>query len=109
MAQQDSSSIHGLSLTPAPPPDSARACCCPPQRSLPAKLWGRLLDPLGLRKGPYAGNAIRTSKYTLLTFLPLNLFEQFKRVANLYFAFMIALQAGGWRCPGWAAGSAAPL
>lgn len=30
-------------------------------------------------------NYIRTTKYTLLTFLPLNLYFQFKRVYNLYF------------------------
>lgn len=65
-----------------------------PQRSSLVRFFSVLLDPLGLRKGQFVGNAIRTSKYTLITFLPLNLFEQFKRVANLYFAFMIALQVG---------------
>lgn len=30
-------------------------------------------------------NYIRTSKYTLITFLPLSLMAQFKRVANIYF------------------------
>ncbi|XP_014666563.1 PREDICTED: probable phospholipid-transporting ATPase VA, partial [Priapulus caudatus] len=38
-----------------------------------------------------AGNAIKTTKYTLLTFLPKNLFEQFHRFANLYFVFIVAL------------------
>ncbi|CAF89671.1 unnamed protein product, partial [Tetraodon nigroviridis] len=37
-------------------------------------------------------NAIRTSKYNLLTFLPLNLFEQFRRLANAYFLFLLVLQ-----------------
>ncbi|NXM84822.1 AT8B3 ATPase, partial [Oenanthe oenanthe] len=37
-------------------------------------------------------NAIRTAKYNLLTFLPLNLYEQFHRMANLYFVFVILLQ-----------------
>ena len=36
-------------------------------------------------------NAICTSKYSLLTFLPKNLFEQFRRWANLYFLFLVAL------------------
>uniref|UniRef100_H3CAA4 Phospholipid-transporting ATPase n=1 Tax=Tetraodon nigroviridis TaxID=99883 RepID=H3CAA4_TETNG len=40
----------------------------------------------------YANNAIRTSKYNLLTFLPLNLFEQFRRLANAYFLFLLVLQ-----------------
>jgi hypothetical protein len=36
-------------------------------------------------------NSIRTSKYTLLTFLPLNLFEQFHRLANFFFILVIIL------------------
>lgn len=36
-------------------------------------------------------NAISTTKYTLLTFIPKNLFEQFHRFANLYFLFMVVL------------------
>ncbi|NXK95009.1 AT8B3 ATPase, partial [Formicarius rufipectus] len=38
------------------------------------------------------GNAIKTAKYNLLTFLPLNLYEQFHRMANVYFVFVILLQ-----------------
>lgn len=37
------------------------------------------------------GNKIRTTKYTLLSFLPKNLLEQFHRVANLYFIFIVVL------------------
>uniref|UniRef100_A0A672JE94 Phospholipid-transporting ATPase n=1 Tax=Salarias fasciatus TaxID=181472 RepID=A0A672JE94_SALFA len=40
----------------------------------------------------YATNAIKTSKYNLLTFLPLNLFEQFQRIANAYFLVLLVLQ-----------------
>ncbi|KAK2542133.1 Atp8b3 [Columba guinea] len=46
-----------------------------------------------LSKRKYAGNAIRTAKYNVLTFLPLNLYEQFHRMANIYFVFVILLQA----------------
>ncbi|XP_077593594.1 phospholipid-transporting ATPase ID-like isoform X2 [Stigmatopora nigra] len=40
----------------------------------------------------YANNAIKTSKYNIFTFLPLNLFEQFRRLANSYFLFLFILQ-----------------
>lgn len=43
---------------------------------------------------PYGvSNRIRTAKYSLLTFLPKNLAEQFRRVANVYFLFIVILQA----------------
>ncbi|XP_041278418.1 phospholipid-transporting ATPase IK [Onychostruthus taczanowskii] len=45
-----------------------------------------------LSKRKYSGNAIRTAKYNVLTFLPLNLYEQFHRMANVYFVFVILLQ-----------------
>lgn len=45
-----------------------------------------------LQRGEYATNEIRTAKYTLLTFLPVNLFEQFLRIANLYFLIIAILQ-----------------
>ncbi|KAE8636954.1 hypothetical protein XENTR_v10003224 [Xenopus tropicalis] len=43
-------------------------------------------------KFKYATNAIKTCKYNIFTFLPLNLFEQFQRVANAYFVFLLILQ-----------------
>ncbi|XP_048109055.1 phospholipid-transporting ATPase VA [Alosa alosa] len=39
----------------------------------------------------YANNKIKTTKYTLLSFLPKNLFEQFHRFANVYFVFIALL------------------
>ena len=39
----------------------------------------------------FKSNRIRTTKYSLLTFLPKNLFEQFHRFANLYFIFVVGL------------------
>ncbi|XP_053743815.1 phospholipid-transporting ATPase ID isoform X1 [Synchiropus splendidus] len=43
-------------------------------------------------KFQYASNCIKTSKYNLFTFLPINLFEQFQEVANTYFLFLLILQ-----------------
>lgn len=37
-------------------------------------------------------NCIKTSKYNIITFLPVNLFEQFQEVANTYFLFLLILQ-----------------
>ncbi|NXI42569.1 AT8B3 ATPase, partial [Galbula dea] len=45
-----------------------------------------------LTKRKYGGNAIKTAKYNIFTFLPLNLYEQFHRMANVYFVFVILLQ-----------------
>ncbi|XP_075104515.1 phospholipid-transporting ATPase 1 [Nicotiana tabacum] len=39
----------------------------------------------------FTGNEIRTSKYTIISFLPKNLFIQFHRVAYLYFLAIAAL------------------
>ncbi|XP_077389851.1 phospholipid-transporting ATPase VA [Festucalex cinctus] len=39
----------------------------------------------------YADNKIKTTKYTVLSFLPKNLFEQFHRFANVYFVFIALL------------------
>ncbi|GCB66261.1 hypothetical protein scyTo_0013556 [Scyliorhinus torazame] len=46
-----------------------------------------------IKTSKYSGNAIRTYKYNLLTFLPRNLMEQFKRAANAYFLILLILQA----------------
>lgn len=49
-------------------------------------------DPkLNVDKG-FPTNHIRTTKYTLLTFFPKNLFEQFRRVSNFYFLTVVIIQ-----------------
>uniref|UniRef100_A0A0W0FFE3 Phospholipid-transporting ATPase n=1 Tax=Moniliophthora roreri TaxID=221103 RepID=A0A0W0FFE3_MONRR len=40
----------------------------------------------------YTTNQVITSKYTILTFLPRNLLEQFRRIANIFFAAIAILQ-----------------
>lgn len=39
----------------------------------------------------YKSNYVSTTKYNLITFLPKALFEQFRRVANLYFLLAAAI------------------
>ncbi|KAG5337166.1 hypothetical protein C0989_010433 [Termitomyces sp. Mn162] len=40
----------------------------------------------------YSTNQVLTSKYTIITFLPRNLLEQFRRVANIFFLAIAILQ-----------------
>lgn len=40
---------------------------------------------------PPTDNRLKTTKYTALSFLPKNLFEQFHRLANVYFVFIALL------------------
>lgn len=40
----------------------------------------------------FPNNKVTTAKYTILTFFPKNLFEQFCRLANIYFIIISALQ-----------------
>ncbi|XP_032809728.2 phospholipid-transporting ATPase IC-like isoform X1 [Petromyzon marinus] len=46
-----------------------------------------------MKQKRYKGNYIKTAKYNIVTFLPMNLLEQFQRVANVYFLFLLILQA----------------
>ncbi|KAI7885660.1 phospholipid-translocating P-type ATPase [Lichtheimia hyalospora FSU 10163] len=50
------------------------------------------LDTHGNPKQLFVSNKVHTSKYTTLTFIPKNLFEQFRRAANMYFLGMAILQ-----------------
>mmetsp|Transcript_6513 Transcript_6513/g.7813 ORF Transcript_6513/g.7813 Transcript_6513/m.7813 type:complete len:81 (+) Transcript_6513:373-615(+) len=37
-------------------------------------------------------NRVTTTKYTCMSFVPKNIFEQFSKMANFYFLFMTVLQ-----------------
>lgn len=51
-----------------------------------------MIDPEnGLPSVQYPRNKIRTTKYTPLSFIPKNLFFQFKNIANIYFLFIVIL------------------
>lgn len=58
---------------------------------IPNHLVPEKIPPKDHPNGHRKGNEIRTTKYTLLSFIPKNLFEQFHRVANLYFMFIVLL------------------
>ena len=60
---------------------------------LPSVKWYRRLHIPGLvvHRPSSHSNAIRTTKYTVINFLPKNLFEQFHRFANIYFLFIALL------------------
>lgn len=49
-------------------------------------------SPDGQYKIQFATNEVHTTKYTYLTFVPKNLFEQFRRLANTYFLALVVLQ-----------------
>ncbi|KAI9006896.1 hypothetical protein DFJ74DRAFT_689733 [Hyaloraphidium curvatum] len=53
---------------------------------------GEWADHKGRVRVRYASNAVKSSKYTLVTFIPKNLYEQFRSFANAYFLFLIILQ-----------------
>jgi len=51
----------------------------------------RLNGGIQANKESFASNAIKTSKYNIITFLPVFLFEMFSRIAYLYFLFQAVL------------------
>ena len=48
-------------------------------------------NPDAVPQLPFATNDIKTSKYSILSFLPKNMFEQFRRVANFYFLINVII------------------
>jgi len=50
-----------------------------------------MVDRFGAQLFSYPKNKIKTSKYTILNFLPKNLYEQCRRVANCNFFFFYIL------------------
>lgn len=60
-------------------------------RTLVSNLPYEGLSPLSQPNRHFPGNAVKTTKYSLLFFLPVNLYEQFHRYANIYFVGLAAL------------------
>ncbi|ORZ32831.1 hypothetical protein BCR44DRAFT_1439375 [Catenaria anguillulae PL171] len=78
-----SASAKAPSHRAAPPPPA-------PHRRVYINAWPR--PHSADAKMVFPSNEIRTTKYTLLSFFPRNLAEQFRRVANSYFLLMVVLQ-----------------
>lgn len=72
----------------APPPATPRAVYI--NQELPRDRF----DAKGkiLKSAKYETNQVVTSKYTILTFAPRNLLEQFRRIANVFFLAIAILQ-----------------
>ncbi|EJD46372.1 phospholipid-translocating P-type ATPase [Auricularia subglabra TFB-10046 SS5] len=91
--------VPTLEVTPPPAPVSAEPAAATPaavtgprrrvylNQPLPASE----LDQRGDPSARYPRNKVRTTKYTPLTFIPKNLYEQFSRVANIYFVLTVVL------------------
>lgn len=58
---------------------------------LTIRIGGEPLPAKGRRKVP--NNRIKSTKYTAITFLPQNLLEQFRRIANFYFLTMVVVSS----------------
>ena len=59
-----------------------------PSTETESPLWIAIKN--GRKRKPQT-NRITTTRYNILTFIPKNLFEQFRRIANIYFAILIGL------------------
>ena len=55
-------------------------------------IWNYRANETNTHDRRFTMNSIRTTKYTILTFLPKNLFLQFSKMANVYFLFIMILQ-----------------
>jgi len=80
--------LHKLPFMPNLPTGESRVVCPNTEAAMQE-----------IRKGKehrrFATNKIQTHKYNPFTFLPVNLYQQFKRVANMWFLLVAILQVGG--------------
>ncbi|XP_048480436.1 phospholipid-transporting ATPase IF isoform X1 [Plutella xylostella] len=66
-------------------------CCCFLANKVSAVSDTRLIEVGAADESGKKHNKIKTSKYTLLTFLPKNLTEQFRRIVNFYFLIVTVI------------------
>lgn len=86
---------HFFSPSPSPHGGGTMAFSCFKEWSwcFLLRLGGGSFVPLIMLVCFYSqNNTIKTSRYSVLNFLPLNLFEQFQRLANAYFLILLFLQ-----------------
>lgn len=55
----------------------------------------RVISPFSEEPNEYPENVVKTSRYNLFTFFPKSLFEQFRRLANVYFLVLGAIATVG--------------
>jgi Phospholipid-translocating ATPase N-terminal len=86
--------IHHLFLSMrqslTPPCAAAHRCC----RVLH---FGKGVHDKGSSEKTYCNNFIKTSKYSLINFLPKSIFEQFRRLGNQYFLLLVILMVRSGR------------
>jgi hypothetical protein len=74
------------------PSRSSRDSCRPVRHILLMFLYFRFTCCVGRPSYEFPDNTITNTKYTWLSFLPLNLREQFRHFTNQYFLFIAILQ-----------------
>jgi len=62
------------------------------------KLPKSSVDKFGAQLFSYPKNKIKTSKYTILNFLPKNMYEQCRRVANCNYYFLFFISYTQYNC-----------
>jgi phospholipid-transporting ATPase len=75
----------------SPAPSASNRTIPPPLAPLGARI-SYFNSPEKNRESKFVSNVVVTSKYSLATFIPRNLFEQFRRRANIYFLLISCLQ-----------------
>ncbi|CAF2564090.1 unnamed protein product [Rotaria sp. Silwood2] len=68
-----------------------RIFCCMKNKVATANRIIKANDPIYNGSKKFSKNRISTTKYNIITFLPKNLFEQFRRLANAFFLFLLIL------------------
>ncbi|KNE61131.1 phospholipid-translocating P-type ATPase, flippase [Allomyces macrogynus ATCC 38327] len=88
------SDVRRVWINHAPPPLASGVMPTADSASAPAAPAGApaAAPPAGSSAVRFPSNGISTTKYSPLSFLPKNLYEQFRRVANSYFLLMVVLQ-----------------